>query len=89
MRYRECEAMQLAIEAMEESLINGKPCIKRTKAAIKYAKEVLAEEDRLTWHEAAIHVGEHLGSVGLAKYYDMTAKQWCDWAMKTLAEKPD
>ena len=33
------------------------------------------------WKNAAIRLGEELSSVGPNGYYDMTARQWLDWAI--------
>ena len=34
------------------------------------------------WRNAAVRVGEELSSVGPDGYYNMTAEQWLDWALK-------
>jgi hypothetical protein len=36
------------------------------------------------WRNAAIRLGEELSSVGPDGYYNMTAQQWLDWAMKNV-----
>jgi hypothetical protein len=38
----------------------------------------------VAWRNAAIRVGEDLCSVGPFGYYDMTAKQWLDWALSVV-----
>lgn len=43
--------------------------------------------DNVTWRNAAIRLGEELASVGPDHYYDMTPKQWLDWALKAIKEK--
>lgn len=43
--------------------------------------------DSVTWRNAAIRLGEELASVGPDRYYDMTPKQWLDWALKAVKEK--
>lgn len=40
-----------------------------------------------TWRDAAIRLGEELASVGPDGYYDMTPKEWLDWAMKQVKKK--
>ena len=44
----------------------------------------LAEQESVTWRNAAIRVGEDLCSVGPFGYYDMTAEQWLDWALSVV-----
>ena len=39
-------------------------------------------QEPVAWRNAAIRLGEELSSVGPDGYYDMTAKQWLDWAME-------
>lgn len=39
------------------------------------------EQEPVAWKNAAIRLGEELSSVGPDGYYNMTAKQWLDWAM--------
>lgn len=41
----------------------------------------------VTWRNAAIRLGEELASVGPNGYYDMTPKQWLEWALKAVKEK--
>ena len=38
----------------------------------------------MAWRNAAIRVGENLCSVGPFGYYEMTAKQWLDWALSVV-----
>jgi hypothetical protein len=37
-----------------------------------------------TWQNAALRLGEELSTVGPDGYYNMTARQWLDWAMKNV-----
>ena len=37
-----------------------------------------------TWQNAALCLGEELSTVGPDGYYNMTAQQWLDWAMKNV-----
>ena len=43
-----------------------------------------AQQESVTWRNAAIRVGEDLCSVGPFGYYDMTAEQWLDWALSVV-----
>jgi len=45
------------------------------------ATGVTGGQEPMTWHNAAIRVGEDLCSVGPFGYYDMTAEQWLNWAL--------
>ena len=49
-------------------------------------RKALAQPDQEpeAWRNAAIRVGEDLCSVGPFGYYDMTAKQWLDWALSVV-----
>lgn len=42
------------------------------------------EKEKQAWRNAAIRIGEELSSVGPFGYYDMTAKQWLDWALSVV-----
>ena len=42
------------------------------------------EQEPVAWRDAALRVGEDLCSVGPFGYYDMTAKQWLDWALSVV-----
>jgi hypothetical protein len=44
-----------------------------------------AEPMQDEWKNAAIRLGEELSSVGPDGYYDMTSRQWLDWALSELA----
>jgi len=84
------EAMKLALEALENTTPTGFN-MERDKqffAAITALREALAEQpaqqEPVTWRNAAIRVGEDLCSVGPFGYYDMTAEQWLDWALSVV-----
>ena len=47
-------------------------------------KKEQPEQEPVAWRNAAIRVGEDLCSVGPFGYYDMTAKQWLDWALSVV-----
>jgi len=38
-------------------------------------------DEKQAWRNVAIRLGEELSSVGPDGYYDMSAKEWLDWAM--------
>ena len=46
------------------------------------------EQEPVAWRNAAIRLGEDLYSVGPNGYYDMTAKQWLDWALSVVNTTP-
>jgi hypothetical protein len=46
------------------------------------------EQEPVAWRNAAIRLGEDLYSVGSNGYYDMTAKQWLDWALSVVNTAP-
>jgi hypothetical protein len=50
--------------------------------ALESVKTKQLAQESVTWRNAAIRLGEELSSVGPDGYYDMTAKQWLDWAME-------
>ena len=50
----------------------------------KDAPQPKPEQELVAWRNAAIRVGEDLCSVGPFGYYDMTAKQWLDWALSVV-----
>lgn len=39
-----------------------------------------------TWHQAALTIGEFMGSVGPDNYYDFTPEQWFSWAREVLRQ---
>ena len=47
-------------------------------------KEEQIEQEPVAWRNAAIRLGEDLYFVGPNGYYDMTAKQWLDWALSVV-----
>jgi len=46
------------------------------------------EQEPVAWRNAAIRLGEDLYSVGPNGYYEMTAKQWLDWALSVVNTAP-
>ena len=65
-----------------------KSALLRLEAFVKLvAAKAIAElesQEPVAWRNAAIRVGEGLCSVGPFEYYDMTAKQWLDWALSVV-----
>jgi hypothetical protein len=52
--------------------------------SITVLRQALAQPEPVAWRNAAIRLGEDLYSVGPDGYYDMTAKQWLDWALSVV-----
>ena len=46
------------------------------------------EQEPDAWRNAAVRLGEDLYSVGPDGYYNMTAKQWLDWALGVVNAAP-
>jgi len=46
------------------------------------------QKESVAWRNSAIRLGEDLYSVGPNGYYDMTAKQWLDWALSVVNTAP-
>jgi len=58
----------------------------REHKAIDGLRQLLeAEPVQDEWKNAAIRLGEELSSVGPDGYYNMTSRQWLDWALSQLA----
>jgi hypothetical protein len=74
--------LKVAIEAALEAK-DGK-CKHCTDGCPACDARKLPEQEPVTWHNAAIRVGEDLCSVGPFRYYDMTAEQWLDWALSVV-----
>ena len=63
---------------------DGKMVTQHLTAKDIYKDPEQPEQEPVTWRNAAIRVGEDLCSVGPFGYYDMTAKQWLDWALSVV-----
>jgi len=59
----------------------------RAKEYLEAAKKSW-EQEPVAWRNAAIRLGEDLYSVGPNGYYEMTAKQWLDWALSVVNTTP-
>jgi hypothetical protein len=83
-------AAQQALEALEE--LNGWQSLAppvASQAGRQAAINLRAaleqpEQEPAAWRNAALRVGEDLCSVGPFGYYNMTAKQWLDWALSVV-----
>ena len=81
--------MQLSLDVMERYQ-------KKSGDFDRFADEITAlrqelskpEQEPVAWRNAAIRLGEDLYSVGPNGYYDMTAKQWLDWALGVVNTAP-
>jgi hypothetical protein len=76
------EALKLALEKVANALpayIEGTPA--REYLAVIHSALAAPVQEPVAWRDAAIRLGEELSSVGPNGYYNMTAKQWLDWAM--------
>lgn len=63
---------------------NWKEKIKNAEPLYTAPPQPKPEQELVAWRNAAIRVGEDLCSVGPFGYYDMTAKQWLDWALSVV-----
>ena len=78
------EAMKQALEALENtarSAVEQYVAEQKAITALRQAIEQAEKQEPDAWRNAAIRLGEELSSVGSDRYYDMTAKQWLDWAL--------
>ena len=78
------EVMKMALEALEKGTTG------LAIRAIPALRQALAQPEQTpdAWRNAAIRLGEDLYSVGPDGYYDMTAKQWLDWALGVVNTAP-
>jgi len=94
------EIMQQALDALKYHTKHTYP-FHQTNVAIELLKKELAKPEQdvtfidegnkqepVAWRNAAIRLGEDLYSVGPNGYYDMTAKQWLDWALSVVNTAP-
>lgn len=86
------KAAEMALNAFETIMFekNAESCQIIAKNARYSLREALAqtEQEPVAWRNAAIRFGEDLYSVGPDGYYDMTAKQWLDWALSVVNTAP-
>ena len=73
-------ALQIATEhramlAQHEETVNGWPLYSG-----------LPQPEPVMWQNAALRLGEDLSTVGPDGYYNMTAKQWLDWALSVITK---
>ena len=71
-------------EIYERGFIDGMQ--HQMKSTVEKAVNAMIQpaQEPVAWRNAAIRVGEDLCSVGPFGYYDMTAKQWLDWALSVV-----
>ena len=78
------ELLQQALDALKPMKDSrDDTAIQRAIAALE-AELAKPEQEPVAWRNAAIRLGEDLYSVGPNGYYDMTAKQWLDWALSVV-----
>jgi hypothetical protein len=82
--------MQQALDALKHHRQQTTYQFCETNAAIKTLEVELAkpEQEPVAWQNAAIRLGEDLYFVGPNGYYEMTAKQWLDWALSVVNTAP-
>jgi len=73
------EALRLALDALKTSMY---PQQKQLQAITAIEAALEAKDEPVAWRDAAIRLGEELSSVGPNGYYNMSAKEWLDWAME-------
>jgi len=83
------ELLQRALDALKYHTEQTYP-FHQTNVAIELLKKELAEPEQepVAWRNAAMRLGEDLYSVDPNGYYDMTAKQWLDWALSVVNTAP-
>jgi hypothetical protein len=57
-------------------------CVAEALSDIRQQSQLEEKDEPVLWRNAAIRLGEELSSVGPNGYYDMSAKEWLDWAME-------
>ena len=84
------ELLQQALDYMESEVPfyeseGNEPPIGLTEC-IEAIKARLAQPEPVMWQNAALRLGEDLSTVGPDGYYNMTAKQWLDWALSVITK---
>jgi hypothetical protein len=82
---RQLEREVATLKAENETLLRER-CEANDACLTEITRAEKAEAERDAWKQAAIRVGEDIGSVGPDGYYSMTADQWGSWAVETLAD---
>lgn len=72
------ELLQQALDALEKHIYEYE--------TIEAIKVRLAQPEPVMWQNAALRLGEDLSTVGPDGYYNMTAKQWLDWALSVITK---
>lgn len=73
------ELLQQALDALEDDDLPRYEIIKAIETR-------LAQPEPVMWQNAALRLGEDLSTVGPDGYYNMTAKQWLDWALSVITK---
>ena len=60
--------------------------LSKLNITIEAIKARLAQPEPVMWQNAALRLGEDLSTVGPDGYYNMTAKQWLDWALSVTTK---
>lgn len=60
--------------------------LKRCLFQMQEAAKALAQPEPVMWQNAALRLGEDLATVNPDGYYNMTAKQWLDWALSVTTK---
>lgn len=86
------ELLQQALDALYENTsysMHGDPLTyqdQRNDDTIKELQAKLAQPEPVEWQNAALRLGEDLSTVSPDGYYNMTAKQWLDWALSVTTK---
>ena len=78
------EALRARLAQPEENLLTREQAIDVAQKLFDSAMLGSVPPSGTTWQDAALRLGEELSTVGPDGYYNMTAKQWLDWAMKNV-----
>ena len=82
--YGVTEALRARLAQPEENLLTREQAIDVAQKLFDSAMLGSVPPSGTTWQDAALRLGEELSTVGPDGYYNMTAKQWLDWAMKNV-----
>ena len=89
----EREVMQMALDVittphpgLRTNLSDAMIYREKIKTTIETLRTALAQPEPVMWQNAALRLGEDLSTVGPDGYYNMTAKQWLDWALSVITK---
>lgn len=82
------ELLQQALDALDlaQSLCEKSSHHAYLLKAYEALRTRLAQPEPVMWQNAALRLGEDLSTVGPDGYYNMTAKQWLDWALSVITK---